>query len=160
MKHSLLLFSFSLISALFLTSADIQWEVPKTNSKQSPFIGTWRLDHVTMPDANGDPQVADLFTDGLIMYSADGYMSAILHTTAAFAQAPNQDVGYCGKYIIHEKDGYVEHLRDVITINNDEEHEVFKRNFAFSDKNNQLVLTPHEAQFSGLALTWKRVGTD
>ena len=67
------------------------------------------------------------------------------------------DVGYCGKYEVNEKETFVRHIRDVITINSDNEEGVFVRDYKFSPDCNLLTLSPRETNRQGMSLTWKRV---
>ena len=99
----------------------------------------------------------EVFKDGLIIYSADGYMSAILTYTDDHVENPGLDVGYCGKYKINQKEEFVSHLRDVIAINNETENVTFVRDYQFSDDGNFLTLSPREAKWKGTSLTWKKV---
>ena len=126
---------------------------PDTN----PFVGAWLLDHVTQKDSTDADQEVEVFDQGLIMYSADGYMSAILTYTDNYGETPGLDVGYCGRYEYDEEDTSVSHLRDVIAINADTEHEIFVRDYKFSKDNQFLTLSPREDTWRGTSLTWKRV---
>ena len=87
-------------------------------------MGVWLLHHVTQEDSTGAIQIADVFHKGLIMYSADGYISAILIYSGNYSDTPELDVGYCGHYEINLEEKYVSHLRDVIAINSDNKKEI------------------------------------
>jgi len=128
-----------------------------SEKEANPFVGTWLLDHVTQEDSSGADQMVDVFNKGLIMYSDDGYMSAILTYSAGYGDRPGLDVGYCGRYELNTEETFVSHLRDVIAINADTENEVFVRDYVFSDDNKLLTLSPREDTWKGTSLTWKRV---
>ncbi len=128
-----------------------------TENATNPFVGTWLLDHVTQRDTTGIDQVTDVFRKGLIMYSADGYMSAILTYSDDNGNTPGLDVGYCGRYELNTDESYVRHLRDVIAINVDTENEVFVRDYSFSEDNKLLTLSPRENKWKGTSLIWRRV---
>jgi|GEM_PF-3505070 len=121
------------------------------------FVGSWLLDSVSQLDSVGQSQVAEVFKDGLIIYSGDGYMSAVLTYTDDHIDNPGLDVGYCGKYEINQNESYVSHLRDVIAINNETENVIFVRDYQFSDDKNYLTLSPRESKWKGTSLTWKKV---
>ena len=149
-----------LVLSLTLICCHVQYE-DKPGSilveESNPFVGAWLLDHVTREDSTGNIQTVDMFSRALLMYSEDGYMSAILSYSEAFADAPGQDVGYCGRYEIDTGKRSVSHLRDVIAINSDTEGIIYVRDYAFSDDNKVLTLSPREASRKGMSLTWKRV---
>ena len=132
-------------------------EHAQTKINANPFVGSWRLDSVSQLDSAGQSSVTEVFKDGLIIYSADGYMSAVLTYTDDHIENPSLDVGYCGKYEINQQEEYVSHLRDVIAINNDTENEIFVRDYLFSDDEKFLTLSPREANWNGTSLTWKKV---
>jgi hypothetical protein len=68
----------------------------KNKITKDSFIGTWHL-----------VSISDGFVDkGLIMYSSDGQMSAILSKNDSML------LGYSGKYEINLKESYVTHFRD------------------------------------------------
>jgi hypothetical protein len=123
----------------------------------NPFIGSWLLDSVSQLDSVGQPQITEVFKAGLIIYSADGYMSAILTYADDHLESPSLDVGYCGKYMLNQKEAYVSHLRDVIAISDETENEIFVRDYQFSEEGNYLTLSPREAKWKGTSLTWKKV---
>lgn len=143
---------FSLISC-DTNEQDHSSIIPEAN----PFVGAWLLDHVTQADSTGTDQIVDVFSDGLIMYSDDGYMSAILTYSEDYGDTPGLDVGYCGRYEYDVEDTFVSHLRDVIAINVDTEHEVFVRDYEFSVDGKLLTLSPREDTWKGTSLTWRRV---
>lgn len=128
-----------------------------SEKEASPFVGAWLLDHVTQKDSTVSEQMVDVFSKGLIMYSADGYMSAILTYSENYGNTPGLDVGYCGRYEINTGAAYISHLRDVIAINTNTENEVFIRDYKFSDDKKLLTLSPREDTWKGTSLTWKRV---
>lgn len=128
-----------------------------TKINANPFVGSWLLDSVSQLDSAGESKVTEVFKDGLIIYSADGYMSAVLTYTDNHVDNPGLDAGYCGKYEFNQEESYVSHLRDVIAINNNTENEVFVRDYLFSDDGKYLTLSPREAKWKGTSLTWKKV---
>ena len=130
-------------------------DITKPKKDKDAFVGTWLLDHVTLSTENGEEE-ADVFSVGLIIYSADGYMSAVLTRSENQKENPGMDVGYCGRYEVNEKETYVRHMRDVITINSENEEGVFVRDYEFSSDKNTLVLSPRESNRQGMSLTWKR----
>ena len=129
----------------------------KTNIAANSFVGSWLLDSVSQLDSSGQSKVTAVFKKGLIIYSADGYMSAVLTYTDDHKENPGIDVGYCGQYELNQEEKYVRHLRDVIAINNTTENEVFVRDYLFSEDNKFLTLSPREAKWKGTSLTWKKV---
>ena len=129
----------------------------ETRTVANPFIGSWLLDSVNQLDSADQSQVSQVFKVGLIIYSADGYMSAVLTYTDDHTETPGIDVGYCGKYEINHEESYVSHLRDVIAINNDTENEIFVRDYQFSADGNYLALSPREERWKGTSLTWEKV---
>ncbi len=132
-------------------------EYEETRTISNPFVGSWLLDYVKQLDSTGIAQVAQVFKTGLIIYSADGYMSAILTYVENHSEYPGLDVGYCGKYNFNLEASYVNHLRDVIAINNETENQIFIRDYHFSDDGNYLTLSPREDKWKGTSLTWKKV---
>ena len=134
---------------------DHDMDITKPKKDKDAFIGTWLLDHVTLASDNGE-EVADVFSAGLIIYSEDGYMSAVLTRSESQKENPGMDVGYCGRYEVNEKETYVRHIRDVITINSENEEGVFVRDYEFSPDRNTLILSPRESNRQGMSLTWKR----
>ncbi len=151
--------SLSTVLAIFaLISCDPgQQDQSSSISESNPFVGAWLLDHVTQQDSTGTNQMVDVFSEGLIIYSDDGYMSAILTYAENYGDTPGLDVGYCGRYELNSEETYVSHLRDVIAINADTEHEVFVRDYEFSDDYKLITLSPREDTWKGTSLTWKRV---
>ncbi len=131
-------------------------DITKPKKDKDAFVGSWLLDHVTLTSENGEEEEADVFSTGLIIYSADGYMSAVLTRSESQKENPGMDVGYCGRYEINEEETYVRHIRDVITINSENEEGVFVRDYEFSPDRNTLVLSPRESNRQGMSLTWKR----
>jgi hypothetical protein len=150
-----LFFIFTLISCG--TSKEDQSSSIPSEEEANPFVGAWLLDHVTQEDSSGTNQIVDVFSKGLIMYSEDGYMSAILTYSEDYGNTPGLDVGYCGRYEFNTEETSISHLRDVIAINADTENEVFVRDYSFSADNNLLTLSPREDTWKGTSLTWKRV---
>jgi len=149
---------FTSFVILMLLSCDPgQQDQSSSIPESNPFVGAWLLDHVTQQDSTGTNQMVDVFSEGLIMYSDDGYMSAILTYAEDYGDTPGLDVGYCGRYELNTQETFVSHLRDVIAINADTEHEVFVRDYEFSDDNKLLTLSPREDTWKGTSLTWKRV---
>ena len=148
-------FLFIILTAISCDSGD--GNQSSSNPAVNPFVGAWLLDQVVQEDSTGVNQMVDVFSEGLIMYSADGYMSAILTYAEDYGETPGLDVGYCGRYELNTDETYVSHLRDVIAINADTEHEVFVRDYEFSDDGKLLTLSPRENTWKGTSLTWKRV---
>ncbi|MDX1702399.1 MAG: hypothetical protein R3250_17355 [Melioribacteraceae bacterium] len=160
MKVQILL--LSLIIPVFLNISCTQ-QKPSPNTEATtiesvnPFVGSWLLDSVVQINEAGDPEKVNVFKEGIIMYSHDGYMSAILTYFDDYGETPGLDVGYCGRYELNEEEGYVNHLRDVIAINADTENEIFTRDYILSEDGKYLTLSPRENTWKGTSLTWKRV---
>lgn len=116
----------------------------KDNDKitKDAFIGTWHL-----------VSISDGFVDkGLIMYSQDGQMSAILSKNDSML------LGYSGRYEINLKESYVIHFRDfysTLPYPNKTKTTIFVRDFIFSNDGQTLTLKPRESK--GLSLIWKKV---
>lgn len=163
MNHSI--FHWKTLLSLFVILTFISCDPRKeeqsgsvpSGEETNPFVGAWLLDHVTQEDSTGTNQIVDVFSKGLIMYSEDAYMSAILTYSEDYGDTPGLDVGYCGRYEFDTKETFVSHLRDVIAINADTENELFVRDYEFSDDNMLLTLSPRENTWKGTSLTWKRV---
>ena len=67
------------------------------------------------------------------------------------------EIVYCGRYEFNEEESLVSNLWDVIAIKANTEHEVFVRDYEFTDDNQLLILSPREDTWLGTSLTWKRV---
>lgn len=128
-----------------------------TEEEPNLFAGTWLLDHVTWEDSTGTIEMVDVFSKALLMYSDDGYMSAILTYSEDYGDSPGLDVGYCGRYKLNTEDSSVSHFRDMIVINADSENVVYVRDYSFSDDKKLLTLSPREDIRKGMSLTWRRV---
>ena len=114
----------------------------KDKVTKDSFLGTWHL-----------VSISDGFVDkGVIMYSQDGQMSAILSKNDSML------VGYSGKYEINLKDSYVTHFRDFysnLPYPSKTDTSIFVRDFVFSNNGQTLTLKPRESK--ELSLIWKKV---
>jgi len=114
----------------------------KDSITKNAFIGTWHL--VSMNDTTANK--------GVIIYSPDGQMSAILSKNDSMV------IGYSGKYEINSKESFVTHFRDFYSIlpyPRPTEVPIYVRDFSFSKDFKTLTLRPRENK--GLALIWKKV---
>lgn len=106
------------------------------------FVGTWHL-------VRTQPNILD---KGLLMYSPDGHMTAILN------KKDKSIIGYSGRYEINTALSFVTHYRDFYALlpsTNDSTPPVYIRDFKLSEDKKTLILSPREE--AGLTLTWKKV---
>lgn len=108
---------------------------------KNDFIGTWHL--VSINDGYVDK--------GVIIYSTDGQMSAIL------SKKDSMLFGYSGKYKLNIKKSYVTHYRDfypILPYPTAIKNPIFIRDFTLSNDKQVLILKPREEK--GLELIWKK----
>ena len=114
----------------------------KDSITKNAFIGTWHLESINDSTVN----------KGVIMYSPDGQMSAILSKNDSMV------IGYSGKYEINTKESFVTHFRDFYSIlpyPRPTVVPIYVRDFSFSKDFKTLTLRPKEDK--GLTLIWKKV---
>jgi hypothetical protein len=111
-------------------------------SNNNAFVGTWHLE--SMSDGYADK--------GLLMYSPDGHMTAIL------SKNDSMKMGYSGRYEVNNKEAYVTHYRDfynLIPYPSDSIEPAFIRDFTLSEDQQTLILRARE--LNTLTLVWKKV---
>lgn len=141
---------------------------------KNPFVGTWRLVSSEVRSADGQvsyPRGQDAV--GYIIYSEDGYMSAVIMpanrtkfaaetlregSTEEKATAADTYLSYCGKYEV-QGEKVIHHVEASLFpnwIGAD-----LERTFQFDG--NRLILSPPPRLVDGRQqtshLTWERVGT-
>jgi hypothetical protein len=109
---------------------------------QKKFIGTWHLISIN----------SNTVDKGVIMYSLDGHMSAMLSKKDTIV------IGYSGRYKINAAESSVTHFRDFYSILPHPRPDIvpiFIRDYSFSQDGQVMTLKPKEIK--GQELVWKKV---